>query len=71
MNKGVLSKPENNVLLFLVIIDYAVIGTTVPFLGAIVRYKAPFELLLILWLVQYIPVDFLRKLVPKWLRRAF
>jgi len=64
----VLYKPENNVLLFLVIINYAIIGLTVPFLGAIVRYKAPFELLLILLLVQYFPQQFLRKLVPNRFR---
>lgn len=69
-NRRVFSKPENNVLLFLVIISYAVIGLTVPFLGAIVRYKAPFELLLILLLVQFIPLKFLCKLCPKRFKSA-
>jgi len=67
----VLSKPENNVLLFLVILNYSIVGITVPFLGAIVRYKAPFELLLIILLIQYVPVEFLRKLVPKRIRKYF
>lgn len=59
-----LQKPQNNVLLFLVLVNYLIIGLTVPFLGAIARYKAPFEMLLILVLVQLIPAKIWNKLLP-------
>ncbi|UAY55454.1 hypothetical protein [Arachidicoccus terrestris] len=58
-----LSKVGNNMLLLLVLINYSIIGVTVPFLGAIVRYKAPFEILLIMVLVQFIPIKSLNKLI--------
>ena len=58
-----LQKQQNNVLLFLVLVNYLIIGLTVPILGAIVRYKAPFEMLLILVLVQFIPVRIWNRLL--------
>lgn len=57
-------KIENCILIAYVLINYLVIGVTVPFLGAIVRYKSPFEILLLVVLVQFIPISLWNKMIP-------
>lgn len=61
---------ENCILIAYVLINYLVIGVTVPFLGAIVRYKAPFELLLLIVLVQCIPISIWNKMIPGMYRNS-
>lgn len=60
----VLKKPENNILILLVVINYLIIGLTVPFLGAILRYKSPFELLLFCFVALYINPSVFSKRLP-------
>lgn len=47
--------------LTVIVINYIFIGIIVPFLGAIVRYKIIFELILILIAIQQIPLEKLKK----------
>lgn len=51
-------------ILFFIILNFIVLGYTVPFLGAIVRYRAIFEILLISWMLCFMNfkrLPFIRK----------
>lgn len=49
-------------LLFFIILNYLILGYTVPFLGAIVRYRVLHEVLLIAWMLSLMNFNRIRQL---------